>query len=425
MERHLRAALLPFIVRTLMARERLESGVSFNLFSAGLAADPYPLYRRLRERDPVHRSRLIDGWVVSRHADVDAALRDHKRFGNDRVAASDENLRFSPDHPRSMLYRDPPDHTRLRSLVSKAFTPRSVSALRPRIEKIVDGLLDALYGTESFDVIDSLAYPMPVIVIAEMLGIPPEDRDEFRGWSDDVARSIEPLLEEKVARRGEQSMKALQEYLSAIIERRRSDPRDDLISALIQAEEEGDKLTHEELLLTLVLLLVAGNETTKNLVGNGLLALLRHPEELAALRENPQLMESAIDELLRYDSPVQTDGRTALEDAQIGGQSIQKGQYVILLIGAANRDPDVFDDPDRLDVRRDAGRHMSFGRGIHHCLGAPLARIEGEIMFRKLLERYPRINLSATPRFRRQIVLRGVESLRVQATPARVPISAR
>ena len=414
MKRLLRSAFLFGVIQTLMARERVESGVSFNVFSRRLASDPYSIYGRLREKDPMHRSRLFDGWVVSRHADVDAVLRDHRRFGNDRVNTSDANMRFTPDESRSMLYRDPPDHTRLRSLVSQAFTPRSVDELRSRIEKTADELLDALDGMETFDVIDALAYPMPVIVIAEMLGIPPEDRDEFRGWSDDLARSLEPLLETEAIQESERSMNALHEYLGPIVERRRADPRDDLVSALTQAEDEGDKLTHEELLLTLVLLLVAGNETTKNLVGNGLLALLRYPDELAKLREDPELIAPAIEELLRYDSPVQIDGRTALEDVELGGRRIERGQFLMLLIGSANRDPDVFDDPDTLDVRRNARRHIAFGRGIHHCLGAPLARIEGEILFRKLLERYPDVRLAAKPRFRRQIVLRGVESLPVR-----------
>ena len=412
MNRFLKTSLRSLVIRTLLARERLESGISFSLISPELHADPYRWYRRLQIKDAVHRSRLFNGWILSKYADVDAVLRDHKRFANDSNNASDNPLDAQDIPTRSMLYRDPPDHTRLRSLVSKAFTPRSIDALRPRVEMIVDELLDSVGDAESFDVIDALAYPLPVIVIAEMLGIPPEDRDRFRGWSNDVAHSLEPLQSEEDSRRAQRSVEELREYLSAIIEQRRLQPRDDLISALTAAEDEGDKLTHEELLLTLVLLLVAGNETTKNLIGNGLLALLRHPDELKKLRENPDLIEPAIDELLRLDSPVQIDGRTALEDVMIGGKQVKRGQRVVLLIGAANRDPDVFSDPDRLDLSREAKNHISFGRGIHHCLGAPLARIEGQIAFRKLIERFPDIRLDETPQFRNQVVLRGMKSLR-------------
>ncbi|MCI0438249.1 MAG: cytochrome P450, partial [Chloroflexi bacterium] len=351
-------------LRMLLLRERVESGVSFNLVSRRLYDDPYSIYRRLREKDPVHRSRLFDGWVLSKHADIDAVLRDHRRFSNDE-RKGEENLseeRRSEVH--SMLYLDPPDHTRVRSLVSKAFTPRAIEALRPRIEQIVDGLLDEVEDSGSFDVMESLAFPLPITVIAEMLGVPPSDRDRFKVWSNDVARTLEPRNSEEQLQRSQRSWQDIREYFSGIIEERRKKPSGDLISALIAAEEEGDKLSHEELLVMLLLLLVAGNETTKNLIGNGLYALLRHPDQIARLRENPDMLESAIEEMLRYDSPVQIDGRTALEDALIGGKQIRKGQYLLLLMGAANRDADAFLDADSLDLGRKAKSHMSFGRGI-------------------------------------------------------------
>ncbi len=407
-------------LRALLLRERVESGVSFNLVSPRLYDDPYSIYRRLREKDPVHRSRLFDGWVLSKHADIDAVLRDHKLFSNDE-RKGEENLseeRRSEVH--SMLYLDPPDHTRVRSLVSKAFTPRAIEALRPRIEQIVDGLLDEVEDSEGFDVMESLAFPLPIIVIAEMLGVPPSDRDRFKVWSNDVARTLEPRNSEQQVQRSQRSWEEIREYFSGIIERRRREPSGDLISALIAAEEEGDKLSHEELLVMLLLLLVAGNETTKNLIGNGLYAMLRHPDQLARLRENPEVLESAIEEMLRYDSPVQIDGRTALEDALIGGKQVKKGQYLLLLMGAANRDADAFPDADRLDLGRKAKSHMSFGRGIHHCLGAPLARVEGHIAFRKLLERFSEIRLGETPQYRDQIVLRGLKSLKVRVERAKV-----
>ena len=397
----------------LLAREWLDARVSFNPVSSKLRRDPYPIYRKLRERDPVHRSRLFDGWVLSKHADVDAVLRDHQRFANDVRNAVDDLSDESRNDVQSILYLDPPDHTRLRSLVSTAFTRGAVEAMQPRIEQIVDDLLDQVGDARRFDAIQALANPLPVIVIAEMVGVPPEDRDRFKGWSSDVAAMVEPRMSRQERGRYQQSREALLEYFDAIVEERRVEPRDDLVSALAAAEEEGAKLSHEELLVTLMLLLVAGNETTTNLIGNGLLALLRHSDQLAHLREDPRLIEPAIEELLRFDSPVQIDSRTALEDLVLGGKSINKGQQVILLIGAANRDPGVFPNPESLDFGRDEHSHLSFGRGIHHCLGAPLARVVGQIAFLKLLERFPHLRLAGRPRFRNRVVLHGLSSLPV------------
>ncbi len=414
MKRIFRSAFLFGVVQALTARERLESGVAFNFFSRRLLANPYPIYQRLQTRDPVHRSRFIKGWILSRHEDIDAILRDYRRFGNDRASTRDANLRFDPDEPRSMLYRDPPDHTRLRSLVSRAFTPNAVGALRPRVEKIADDLLDRLHGADSFDVIDAIAYPLPVSVICEMLGVPREDRGPFREWSNDASLSIEPLLDDRRVARSMDTLTRLREYFSDLAERRRADPGDDLISVLTQIEDEGDSLSHEELQLMLVLLLVAGNETTRNLVGNGLFALLRNPEQLDRLKRDPELIGAAVEELLRYDSPVQIDGRSVREDTEVAGVPMERGQYLMLLLGAANRDPEVFDDPDALDVSRERNPHLGFGRGIHYCLGAPLARMEAEIILGNLIERFPNVRLAGTPSRRRQIVLRGLSSLPVR-----------
>jgi cytochrome P450 len=405
-------AIRYLVVRLLLGREWIESRATYYPLSAKLHSDPYPSYRKLRRHSPVHRSRLLDGWVLSAHEDVDRVLRDYKRFSNDQ-----RNTRRRPRfeayaaETRSLLRLDPPDHTRLRSLVGQAFTPRAVEQLRPRVEGIVDGLLEEIGDTDRFDAIADLAYPLSVTVIAEMVGVPPEDRDQFRIWSGDVARVLEPATSLEEARRSLRSRSALSEYFNEIVARRQVEPRDDLISALIAAEDNGDKLTRDETLATLVLLLVAGIETTQNLIGNGLLALLRHPDQLQRLRECPEMIESAIDELLRFDSPVQIDSRTALEDMEIGGRRIRKGQQIVLLIGAANRDPEVFADPDRLDLGRETQSHISFGRGIHHCLGSPLARIEGQVAFRKLLERYSEIRLGGEPRFKDHVVLRGLRSL--------------
>jgi cytochrome P450 len=306
----------------------------------------------------------------------------------------------------------------MRSLVGKAFTPRAVAELKPRVEEIVDELLAGL--GDSFDVLDDFAYPLPIIVIAEMLGVPPEDRDRFKGWSSDVAQMLEPGTSGDDAMQAGRSRTELTLYLSDIVEARRVAPQTDLISALIAAEEEGDKLTREELLSTLILLLVAGNETTKNLIGNGLRTLIQCPELSQQLRDNPDLMDAAIEELLRFDSPVQLDRRIALEDVEIGGQKIRKGQSILLLIGAANHDPDEFDDPSRLDFARTGQSHISFGRGIHHCLGAPLARLEAKIAFRKILERFSDIQFDRPPVFKDHIVLRGLEALPVRVRRRRI-----
>lgn len=414
MKRLLRQTVRSGAMRMLLVREWLEAGATFNPVSSKLRKNPYTVYRRLREKDPVHRSRLFDGWVLSKHAHVDAVLRDQHQFANDVRNASDSVTDQSQDEVHSMLYLDQPDHTRLRSLVSQAFTRGAIQVIKPRIEEIVDELLDQVDGDQSFDAIQTLADPLPVIVISELLGVPPEDRDRFKAWSTDVASVLEPRETRQDWKRIDQAREALMAYFDPIIEARYEDPRDDLISALAMAEEDGEKLTHREVLVTLLLLLVAGNETTTNLIGNGLLALLQHPDQLDRLRQDPSLIDSAIEEMLRFDSPVQIDSRTALVDQEIGGKQIRRGQQVLLLIGAANRDPEAFPDPDVLDLTRTARSHMSFGRGIHHCLGAPLARMEGQIAFGKLLERFPHMRLAGNPRFRDRVVLRGLRSLPIK-----------
>ncbi len=394
-------ALKPAVVGALLTWERMESGVIYNPTSHSTRNYPYDTYDRMRDKDPVHRMRLMNAWVLTRYEDVDMVLRDQRHFFKD-----DSDERY-----RSMLNSNPPDHTRLRSLVSKAFTPRSVSQLQPRIELMVDELLQDLEGKDRFDLIEGLAFPLPVTVIAEMLGVPAEDMDKFKDWSNDLALTIEPILTDEQSRRIQQATDEIFEYFEGIIEQRRHEPRDDMMTALINAEEEGDRLTHHELLSTLMLLLVAGNETTRNLIGNGTLALLNNPDQLKKLRDNPDLLDSAINELLRYDSPVQLDGRIVLEEVEIDGNRIHPGQRVLCAIGAANRDPAVFTDPGVLDIGRRENSHIAFGRGIHYCLGSPLAMLEGRIAFSALLDRFPSMKLIAEPEFREQVVLRGVEEL--------------
>ena len=415
----MRDAIRWVAVGTLLMRERWQSGVSYNPLSSEMAQDPYPTYAKLRGRDPVHRSRLMDAWVFSRFADVDAILRDHRHFSSDprkRVASGRRASLPNVEEP-SMLFLDPPDHTRLRALVNKAFTPRAVAALEPHIRELMTTLLDAVDDPAAFDLMEAVAKPLPVIVIAEMLGIPPEDRAQFAVWSDQRARILEPTLSPDERETADAAMRSLDEYLMPIISARRVDPKDDIISALAQAEEEGDKLTEREVLIMLRLLLVAGNETTTNLIGNGVLALLRHPDQLAAMREDPALIPSAVEELLRFDSPVQVDVRSVLDDCEVNGFRVRRGDNVVTLLGAANRDPDRFEAPDRLDVRRGDQNHLAFGRGIHHCLGAPLARLEGRVVLQALIERFSSLRLlEDRPAFRSSVALRGLLALPVSAT---------
>ncbi len=389
-------------------------------FSPELMGDPYPAYHALRELGRVHRSGANGAWLVTGYAEVRQLLTD-SRFGEaagrgGRIRLSRER-REGPERllgrVETMLSTEPPEHTRLRRLVSKAFTPRSIENLRPLIQQIVDELLDSLDGGE-FDLVPTLAWPLPVIVIAEMLGIPREDRERFKRWSDAMIATLGgdySLLAE--ARR---SNEELVEYVSAVMEARRREPQDDLISRLVAAEEQDSVLSEDEILGTIALLLVAGNETTTHLISNGMLALLRHPAELERLRADPALVPSAIEEFLRHSGPVHTTRRLASVDADIGGVRIARGEIVIAILAAANRDPAKYADPDRLDVSRNPTDSVAFGDGIHFCLGAPLARVEAQIAFASLLKRFARLRLlDPNPEWGGTFAVRGVKALRLSA----------
>ena len=407
----LKEAIRPVVMNALLLWERMESGVSYNPTSPEIRDDPYEAYRKLREKDPVHRLRLLNAWLLTGYKEIDEALRDHEHFTNSQRG-------FAFTELRTLLHTDPPTHTRLRSLILKAFTPRAVERLEPSIRDTAERLLDDVAGKNRIDVIADIAYPLPVIVIADMLGVPPEDRDRFKVWSDDLALSVEPVLVRAHTDRIRKSWDEIFEYFEGIIALRQADPKDDLISLLIAAEDQGNKLTREELLLTLLLLLVAGNETTRNMIGNGTLALLRNPEQMELLRNDRSLLESAVSEFLRYDSPVQLNGRYVFKDTVVGGKRVRAGQQLLCALGAANRDPAVYADPDRLDIARNQARHLSFGRGIHHCLGSSLAMLEGHIVFGALLDRYASMRLAREPEYRDRIVLRGVKELIVDVKPA-------
>jgi cytochrome P450 len=418
----LRKIIKPVAIRAMVAREWWQSGVTYNPLSPSVYTDPYPTYERLREKDPVHWSPLMDSWVFSRYKHVDGILRDHKRFSNDtskRGNPSHIDESFDLANQPSMLFRDPPDHTRLRALVSRAFTPAVVEGLAGHIRAIADDLLEQIDDPSAFDLMEAIAAPLPVIVIAELLGVPTEDRPQFQIWSRHRARGLEPNITDKERRLVTEAGKELDAYFLGIIDQRRREPQDDLISGLVAAEEAGDKLSQAELLAMLRLLLVAGNETTTKLIGNGMLALLRNPEQLEVLRQSPDLMPSAIEELLRYDAPVQLDVRVALEDVEFDGRHVKKGQGIMVLLGSANRDPEVFSEPDRLDLTRQEANHISFGRGIHHCLGASLARLEGRLTFEAIMERFADIRMQTDrPVFRDNIILRGLEVLPVSTRKA-------
>ncbi len=397
----------------------MSSEILFDPFLPGFNADPFPQYRRLREADPVHQSPL-GFWVLTRYEDCVAVLRD-QRFGRAGFEGFLESVYGSPAGyerlPRSMLFQDPPDHTRLRALVSRAFTPRVVEGLRPRIQQVVDEIIDRALDARSMEVIGDLAYPLPVTVISEMLGVPAGDQESIKGWSADIARSLDAIglqVDPDIVERGRVARRAIGDYFRQLLPERRRQPRNDLLSLLIAAEEQGDKLSEGELLSTCILLYIAGHETTVNLIGNGLLALLRHGDQLRRLREEPALAASAVEELLRYDGPVQRTARFTTVDVEIGGRAIDKGAMVVTVIGAANRDPAQFPDPDRLDLGRVDNRHIAFGFGIHFCLGAPLARLEGQVALGTLARRLPALALATdTLEWRESQVLRGLKALPV------------
>src|SRR6266481_4858116 len=397
------------------------SALLFNPLAPEFIRNPYPHYARLRTTDPMHLTPL-GVYVASRHAEASLVLRD-KRFGKEHV---ERNIRrYGPkimEEPafrslsHMMLQQDPPDHTRLRGLVVKAFTARRVEDMRPRIQRIVDETLDRIVPKGKMDLIEDYAFRLPVTIICDMLGIPEEHREAFYAGSRDGGRILDPVpLSSAEIKQGNANNAMAQMYFQQLFELRRKQPGDDLTTQLVQAEEDGHKLSNEELTANIILLFGAGHETTVNLIGNGLLALHRNPDQLALLKTNPDLITNAVEEFLRYDSSVQLAGRVALEDIEdLGGKKIPKGESVLCLLGSANHDPAVYPDrPERLDITRPNVKPLSFGGGIHFCLGAQLARIEAEIAISTLLRRLPDIQADDidNPKWRPTFVLRGLNRL--------------
>jgi cytochrome P450 len=391
------------------------------IFSPEARRDPHPLYHRIRSEQPVAYSADSDEWLLTRWADCVAVLRDPKWSSNpehrgDRPYTGPRVDEFAEANVRTLLFLDPPDHTRLRRLVSKAFTPRRIEQLREHVGEIIDELLTDIRPGEPFDVMPTLAYPLPVIVICELMGVPVEDRHLFEGWSSDATRLLDGDIDEETMQRGVVAAMYFINYFNDLFAARRAEPRDDLVSGLLAVEEAGDVLTEEELRSIVLLLFLAGHETTMNLIGNGLFALMQHREQWDRLVADRSLVPSTVEELLRYDGPVHITGRLATEDLEVGGHPFPKGTQVITLLAAANRDPERFADPDRLDIARDDNQHLTFSHGIHYCLGAALARLEGQVVFDTLASRFPSLRLAVDAdeiEYREHFVLRGLKALPV------------
>jgi cytochrome P450 len=393
--------------------------VAFDPFEPGFVESPYGQYARLRAHDPVHWSDLLQGWVLTRHDDVVALLRDPDisvELDNARPSGVvDQQRERQASTGRSsdtVVLRDDPDHNRLRKLLQRPFGPRPVEAMRAMVTERVDGSMADLAGRGGMDVIGDFAYPLPVAVFNEMLGLPDEDTPQVRTWIAAVARILDPVIDDEEHARCNALMNEMYDYLDTQIEAKRRAPADDVLTALVQAEEDGDRLTRDELVAQVVTLYVAGHEPTMSLIGNGLLALLRHPAQLALLRSRPELLPNAVNELLRYDGPNQFVRRIAVEPYTIDDTTIAPGDVIYAAVGAANRDPARWDDADAVHVDRpDAAHHVQFGSGIHHCLGAHLARLQAEVALGALLFRLDDVALAGEPRWSERMVIRGLQYL--------------
>ncbi len=404
--------------------ERLRHGHSIGLFSSGFRENPHQVFAEARDRGPIFYSLAVRAWWVTSFDLVREVLRD-SRFSSDvrrfpkradqiRKRIGDDAFRLESFENPSMLSLDPPDHTRIRRLATHAFTAKYIASLEPRIRTIVDRCLDSVANQPAFDVMESLAKPLPAIVIAEMMGLPESDHDRFQAWSEDLIAGT-ATGDPDVIEQANRSSKALIDYFADIIESRRGEPGDDLIGQLIAAEEEGDKLNTQELYNTCLLLLVAGHETTTRLIGNGLYWLLKRPEQLARLKADPSLLPNAVEEMLRFEPPVMATQRFALEDMEFHGAELKKGDVLFIGLAAANRDTAANEAPDEFDISREKVNQVAFGYGIHLCIGATLARLEGRVAFERLLERHPDLALDGDPEWGSNPFFRGFDELNVRS----------
>ncbi|BAZ48321.1 cytochrome P450 like protein [Nostoc sp. NIES-4103] len=402
--------------------------LKFNLFDPKVRINPYPTYHHLRSESPVHRYFVGGDWLVSRYADVKAVLRSNYVRSQDKPKSVQERNQYLQDREKNLntlaytisqflFYMDAPDHTRLRNLVAKVFSPMVVERMRPQIQEIVNELLDKVRYKGSMDIIADFAIPLPVTVISRLLGVPKEDQDQLHQWSNVFSRILDSLVSLEEFEAMNEVTKGFKEYFRALIAKREKQPQGDLISALIAAREQTDKLSQDELLATCIMLFTTGEESTVNTIGNGMLALLNHPDQIEQLKREPTLIQSAVEEILRYDSPVQTTTRIATVNFEIGNQTIQAGEKVVLCLGAANRDPEQFPDPDRLIINRNPNPHVAFGDGTHFCLGASLARIQAQIAINALIQQFSNLELVSNQlELRKNAVLRGFKAIPVSFT---------
>ena len=413
----------------MMTDTELGNTHNYELFCHGSLSDPYPLLDSLRQKDPIHWSELLGGWVLTRYEDVFNAFLDTRLSSQKAQAIMNQLPSEQQERVKSLgthlalwvSHNDPPSHTRLRRLINMAFTPRVINTMAPQIEQVVDELIDKVFDQGKMDLIKDFAYALPVTVISEMLGVPSQDRSQFSNWIDDIVLTMDGSAPEarKYAELSQKSLLELINYFNGIINQRRREPRDDLISSLIAVEEEGDRLSPNELYAMVSQILVGGHDTTTGLIGNSILALLQFPDEMKKLKGNPSLINTAVEEFLRFEAPGPRNTRLARSNLEIGGQQIKKGETLFLMVNAANHDPAKFENPDRIDITRHPNNHLTFGWGLHFCLGAPLARLEGKIAVNALLRRLPDLHFADephrdTPPWRQSAGLRLLKTLPVE-----------